>query len=53
MPCYPHTIATTDTFDVTLVLQDCKDCKELIMEHKYRMVLGFCRSKGTTKMLLL
>ena len=22
--CYPHTIATTDTFDVTLVLQDCK-----------------------------
>ena len=24
MPCYPHTIATTDTFDVTLVLQDCK-----------------------------
>ena len=24
MPCYPHTIATTDTFDVTLVLEDCK-----------------------------
>ena len=29
MPCYPHTIATTDTFDVTLVLQDCKAHKAL------------------------